>query len=199
MIELTDLRSEVIRDQKSSDFRVDPNYIYQGNGYDKPFTNPDFQNNVKNNMLDIYRLWFREKLIFECPVQTYANYPLSHTRDTIAPGVYQETIFVDQRKYMNKINGIRNCLDMEGQLYNPNSMQWDMDHEKGRALSHGNAYFNKKLNKWTYPIHSWSMACFVKLEKDQVELNKVFVNCGINKDNFFVINGLLSMKRANVQ
>jgi hypothetical protein len=181
MIENSNFYIEILRKRESYDFIVDKNHKYS-----RPFRHEDYVNNRKNNMIDTFILKYKNEIIFQNDKeQTVANYPLAHLRDTLAPGVFQMVCFVRQGGYANPIHGIINALDMEGQLVNENSMQFDENHWKGRWLVHDNTFEGKALN------FCYSMACIMRKPDKQIELNQALRKYGIDSDNHYIINGII--------
>ena len=75
----------VERKKKSYDFKLNPNQA------------DSFSNNIKNNMIDTFRLFDGKAELFSCPVQSVANYCWGENAksmektagDTIAEGYFK--------------------------------------------------------------------------------------------------------------
>lgn len=190
MIISNDFLIKVIRKKESYDFIVDKNHIYEGNRREKKFTRADFRNNIKNNMLDDIILYKNQRIyndnyahteIFRCKAQTVANYPLCDLHDTIAVGKFQLKCFIDPLNWHGEPHIIINAKDIEGQIINSDSRQWEDNQLKGRWGMHDTWYKGKRL------IYAWSKACFVVYPEDLVGFNDKLRRNGI--DNNYILNG----------
>lgn len=172
-----DLFYKIVRYKKSYDFIYSDETI-------KKYKFSEYRARTKNNMIDVLQLvqinaYGKEKVIFRCNLQTIANHPKFYFRDTIKEGGFQLKMFVDRRKYKTDIHGIINAYDLDNQLINNKSTQWDKDHWKGRFLRHAKGKY-----KFAY-----SGACFVSSDEDMKEENKVLRNVNVKRHD--IINGIL--------
>lgn len=196
MQEIDNLFIEILRKKSSYEFLLNKNYKYIGNDKNT-FTFADYHNNIKNNMLDTIRIfqWTKENkedisVIFENnQYQTVANYPLADYKDTIGVGKFQILCFVNQGNYYQGIHGIINCYDIEGQKIENSSMQLEDGYMKGRWLLHDTAY--KKNGKWLFPSYAYSKGCFIQYPSQQKYMNELLRKYGVNRDNYYIINGEL--------
>ncbi|MEI8095869.1 MAG: hypothetical protein WCG80_16790 [Spirochaetales bacterium] len=103
---------KVYRDSRSLDFKR--------LGKDSPDA---WDNNDKNNMLDVFQLWHNGRILHECKVQTVANIPGGRFLNTIAPGIFGIKLFVEPRAFRGRIHGIVNAVDLEGQRIDGRSVE----------------------------------------------------------------------------
>ncbi len=144
----------------------------------------DYQNNIKNNMLDSLQLIHNGEIIFECnKVQTISNHPDYDHFDTVAPGEFQIKCFIKPITFHGEIHGIINTKDIEGQVINEDAKQLEDNHLKGRWLIHDTWYNGKRLN------HAWSGACFMMYPEDLEAFNNKLKEKNVNDET--IINGRL--------
>lgn len=147
----------------------------------------NFSNNIKNNCIDSIILYKDGVEIYRNDkIQTVANYPQSHFKDTIKEGKFQIKCFVDagysfadpNNLERIKIHGIINAIDQDGQSVNSESKQIDKGIPKGRWLIHST--FSPKIG---YDLnHAYSQGCFIFLHtKDLDDFNNVLILNGIKK------------------
>ena len=166
------LKLEVWRKRQSYDFKADPN-------------KPDgFDNNWKNNSIDLLLLLKDRKPIFRANAQTVANYcfgeqasgdKLPHG-DTVAEGEFTVRCFVEPRNFHGEIHAITNTTDLDGQKIDRNAMQTTVGgFQNGRWLIHDR--FSKKLGRDTN--YAWSAGCFILSSQDLAQLNSILKNEGV--------------------
>ena len=166
------LRLEVWRSRKSYDFKADP-------------AKPDgFDNNWKNNSLDLLVLFDGSKVVFNCRAQTVANYcfgemtpgdTLPHG-DTVAEGEFTIRCFVEPRKFHGQIHAITKTKDLDGQTIDREAMQTTAGgFQNGRWLIHDR--FSFKLGKDT--ATAWSGGCFILSSADLESFNKALKAAGV--------------------
>lgn len=154
------MRISIIRHKSSYNFKYDPN---KDSGFD---------NNWKHNSEDEFKLLSDDnKILFECKVQTVANYCFGDYAtgdtveygDTIAPGQFKVKCFVEPRNFHGEIHGIVETKDVDGQWINRESMQTTKDgYQNGRFLIHSR-YSSKTGSDTNY---AWSAGCFIMSTKD---------------------------------
>lgn len=178
-----ELKLEVIRKHLSYDYKykeIEGNYL----------------NNTKNNSLDIIRLVKNDTLIlFEAKAQTVSNHPHMNHRDTIKEGTFQVKCFVQNFSFEgNRIHGLINALDLDGQAIDQYSMQKIGNGEAiGRWLIHDRFY--AKTGKETN--YAYSGGCFIMSVKDLSRFNAILKKNGIEdfvkdgEDKHYVLNGIL--------
>lgn len=166
------LKFEIRRNRKSYNFRADP---------DKP---DSFENNWKNNSLDLLALLDGSRTLFQCWAQTVANYCFGDMKpgdrlphgDTVAEGKFTVRCFAEPRKFHGEIHAITSTADLDGQQIGRNAMQTtDGGFQNGRWLIHDKYSF--KLGKDTN--YAWSAGCFILSSKYLSELNAVLKREGV--------------------
>ena len=166
------LKLEVWRNRKSYNFKADPQ-------------KPDgFDNNWKNNSIDLLVLLNNSEILFQAHAQTVANYcfgdmtpgdSLPHG-DTVAEGEFTVRCFVEPRKFHGEIHAITNTKDKDGQVIDRNAMQTtEGGFQNGRWLIHDK--WSEKLGKDTN--YAWSAGCFILSSADLARLNQVLKSRGI--------------------
>ena len=166
------LRLEVWRNRKSYNFRADP-------------AKPDsFENNWKNNSIDLLVLYDDSTLLYQCKVQSVANYCFGDQKpgdnlphgDTVAAGEFTLKCFVEPRAFHGEIHAIICATDLDGQLIDCNAMQTTAGgFQNGRWLVHDRYSF--KLGKDTNC--AWSAGCFILSSNDLARLNAILKNEGV--------------------
>lgn len=167
----------------SNDFLI--NIIRKKESYDYKFdkTKNNFNNNVKNNMIDIFQLLRKDVVIFQCMCQSISNHPNCDHFDSIQEGKFQVKCFVDSGSFHGEIHAIINTKDIEGQIIDETSHQIEDNQKKGRWLIHDTVYNGKRLN------HAWAGACIMVYPEDLEKFNNKLKKYGIN-DNY-ILNGKL--------
>lgn len=166
------LRLEIWRNRQSYNFKADP-------------SKPDsFENNWKNNSLDLLVLLDGSAILFQCHAQTVANYcfddmtpgdSLPHG-DTVAAGEFTLKCFVEPRAFHGEIHAITKTKDLDGQTIDRNAMQTTAGgFQNGRWLVHDRYSF--KLGKDTN--YAWSAGCFILSSNDLAQLNAILKNEGV--------------------
>lgn len=166
------LRLEVWRNRKSYNFRADP-------------AKPDsFENNWKNNSIDLLVLYDDSTLLYQCKVQSVANYcfgdmtpgdSLPHG-DTVTAGEFTLKCFVEPRAFHGEIHAITKTKDLDGQTIDRNAMQTTAGgFQNGRWLVHDRYSF--KLGKDTN--YAWSAGYFILSSNDLARLNAILKNEGV--------------------
>lgn len=166
------LKMEVWRNRQSYNFKANPN-------------KPDgFDNNWKNNSLDLIVLLDGTELLFRCRAQTVANYcfgdmppgdRLPHG-DTIAKGKFTVRCFVEPRKFHGEIHAITRTTDLDGQPIDRNAMQISANgFQNGRWLIHD--CYSARLGRDTN--FAWSAGCFILSSADLAQLNAILKNEGV--------------------
>ncbi|MBQ9624242.1 MAG: hypothetical protein IJR39_13040 [Treponema sp.] len=166
------LKLQIWRRQQSYDFKADPG-------------KPDgFDNNWKNNSLDLLVLLDGSAILFQCHAQTVANYcfgdmtpgdNLPHG-DTVAAGEFTLKCFVEPRAFHGEIHAITRTKDLDGQEINREAMQTTAGgFQNGRWLVHDRYSF--KLGKDTNC--AWSAGCFILSSNDLAQLNAILKNEGV--------------------
>jgi hypothetical protein len=153
--------------------------------YSEPLTHQDFENNTKNNCIDSLTLLKNGEVIYKNDLmQTVANYPLCHVKDTINTGKFQIKCLQEPGPFFEdkynpgriKIHHIINAIDNEDQEINPLAMQNDKGITKGRWLIHSTYY--PPLNKDT---KAYSQGCFIFKNTDGlVKFNSILLANNIN-------------------
>ena len=158
------MRIQIVRKKESYDFKADPN------------KEGSFENNWKNNSLDIFRLYDKNNVcVFACNCQSVANYCFGDYKsngsieygDTIK-GKFQVKCFVEPRAFHGRIHAIINAVDLDGQPINESSMQIVDGYQTGRWLIHDK--FSFKTNKDTN--YAWSAGCIILASEDLRRFNK---------------------------
>ena len=166
------LKLQIWRNRQSYNFKADPG-------------KPDgFDNNWKNNSLDLLVLLDGSAILFQCHAQTVANYcfgdmtpgdSLPHG-DTVAAGEFTLKCFVEPRAFHGEIHAIICATDLDGQLIDCNAMQTTAGgFQNGRWLVHDRYSF--KLGKDTN--YAWSAGCFILSSNDLARLNAILKNEGV--------------------
>ena len=161
------LKLQIWRRQQSYDFKADPG-------------KPDgFDNNWKNNSIDLLVLLDGSAILFQCHAQTVANYcfgdNLPHG-DTVAAGEFTLKCFVEPRAFHGEIHAITKTKDLDGQTIDRNAMQTTAGgFQNGRWLVHDRYSF--KLGKDTN--YAWSAGCFILSSNDLARLNAILKNEGV--------------------
>lgn len=166
------LKLQIWRNRQSYNFKADPG-------------KPDgFDNNWKNNSIDLLVLLDGSAILFQCHVQTVANYcfgdmtpgdNLSHG-DTVAAGEFTLKCFVEPRAFHGEIHAITKTKDLDGQTIDRNAMQTTAGgFQNGRWLVHDRYSF--KLGKDTN--YAWSAGCFILSSNDLARLNAILKNEGV--------------------
>jgi hypothetical protein len=184
-----DLIIKIERRKASYDFLVDKLHRYS-----QSFTHEDYTNNTKNNCLDSLTLLNNGVAVYtNNNIQTVANYPLCHVKDTVKAGKFQIKCLQEPGAYFEdkhnpgriKIHHIINTEDLENQIINGQAMQNDLGNLKGRWLIHSTYY--PPLNKDT---KAYSQGCFIfKNTDDLVRFNSILIANNINPGD--VISGEL--------
>lgn len=166
------LRLQIWRRQQSYNFKADP---------EKP---DGFDNNWKNNSLDLLVILDGSAILFQCHAQTVANYcfgdmtpgdSLTHG-DTVAAGEFTLKCFVEPRAFHGEIHAITKTKDLDGQTIDRNAMQTTAGgFQNGRWLVHDRYSF--KLGKDTN--YAWSAGCFILSSNDLARLNAILKNEGV--------------------
>lgn len=166
------LKIEIWRKAQSYDFKADP-------------TKPDgFDNNWKNNSLDILILKSGSEILFQCHAQTVANYCFGEQGtgdtmphgDTVAAGEFTLRCFVEPRNFHGEIHAITKTKDLDGQTIDRNAMQTTAGgFQNGRWLVHDR--YSPKLGKDTNC--AWSAGCFILSSGDLARLNAILKNEGV--------------------
>ena len=166
------LKLQIWRRQQSYDFKSDPG---KADGFD---------NNWKNNSLDLLVLLDGSAILFQCHAQTVANYcfgdmtpgdSLPHG-DTVAAGEFTLKCFVEPRAFHGEIHAITKTKDLDGQTIDRNAMQTTAGgFQNGRWLVHDRYSF--KLGKDTN--YAWSAGCFILSSNDLARLNAILKNEGV--------------------
>jgi hypothetical protein len=150
---MNNLSVKIIRFGKSYDFRINPKL-------------DSFDNNRKNNSLDLLVLLAGGEEIFRARCQSVANYcfgemATADTRadgDTVAPGNFRLKCFVPPRAFHGEIHGITETRDLDGQWINREAMQTTAGgFQNGRWLVHDRYSF--KTGRDTN--YAWSAGCFI--------------------------------------
>lgn len=158
------LRITVLRNNKSYDFKADPN---------KP---SGFDNNWKNNSMDWFILSDDDAELIRCRCQSVANYCFGDMAsgdfiehgDTIAPGLFTVKCFVEPRAFHGEIHAITKTKDIDGQWIDRNAMQTTKDgYQNGRWLIHDR--FSFKQNADT--TYAWSAGCIILSSGDLEAIN----------------------------
>ena len=167
----------------SNDFKI--NILRRSQSYDYKFdkTKNTFNNNIKNNMIDIFQLERKDQIIFQCMCQSISNHPNYDHYDSIAEGSFQIKCFVPPKNFHGEIHAIINTKDMEGQLIDEDAYQMENGQLKGRWLIHDTVYNGKRLN------YAWSGACIMLYPEDLEKFNNKLKKFGIN--NNYILNGKL--------
>ena len=161
----------ILRQKESYDFKANPN---------KP---DSFENNWKNNSLDLLELRDGKQQLFMCKAQTVANYCFGSQKpgdkmahgDTVAAGKFTVKCFVEPRSFHGEIHAITKTRDLDGQEIDRNAMQTTADgFQNGRWLIHDRYSF--KTGKDTN--YAWSAGCFILSSKDLEAMNKVLKQHG---------------------
>lgn len=166
------LKFEVWRNRHSYDYKADPN-------------RPDgFDNNWKNNSLDLLVLFDGTETVFRCQAQTVANYcfgdmatgdRLPHG-DTVAEGKFTVRCFVEPRNFHGEIHAITSTTDLDGQTIDRDAMQVSArGFQNGRWLIHDR--YSAKLGKDTN--NAWSAGCFILSSPDLAKLNETLKKRGV--------------------
>lgn len=166
------LKFEVWRNRKSYDFKADKN-------------KPDgFDNNWKNNSIDLMLVLKDGTQIFQANAQTVANYCFGDMAtgdkmphgDTVAEGEFTVRCFVEPRNFHGEIHAITSTKDLDGQTIGRNAMQMsDKGFQNGRWLIHDR--FSEKLGHDTN--HAWSAGCFILSSKGLAALNAILKEEGV--------------------
>ena len=166
------LKIQVWRKRQSYDFKADP-------------TKPDgFDNNWKNNSLDLLVLLDNSEILFQCHAQTVANYCFGDMSpgdnlpygDTVSAGVFTLKCFVEPRNFHGEIHAITKTTDLDGQTIDGNAVQTtDGGFQNGRWLVHDR--YSPKLGKDTN--YAWSAGCFILSSQDLARLNSILKNEGV--------------------
>lgn len=143
---------------------------------------PDgFDNNFKNNSIDLLKLYDGESLIAQFFCQSVANYCFDKMAtadtvawgDTIAPGEFKVRLFAEPRNFHGEIHEIIEATDIDGQKINTHAMQTtERGFQNGRWLIH-DRYSAQRGEDTTY---AWSAGCIILSSGDLAALNSVF-NC----------------------
>ena len=166
------LKIQIWRKRQSYDFKADP---------EKP---DGFDNNWKNNSLDLLVLLDNSEILFQCHAHTVANYCFGDMPpgdkvphgDTVAEGEFTVRCFVEPRKFHGKIHAITSTTDLDGQRIDRNAMQiTDGGFQNGRWLVHDR--YSPKLGKDTN--YAWSAGCFILSSQDLSRLNSILKNEGV--------------------
>ena len=170
----------VERRKKSYDFKLNPKEA------------DSFSNNIKNNMIDTFRLFDGKAELFYCPVQSVANYcwgenakSMAQTAgDTIAEGYFKIKCFVEPRNYDGEIHGIIETQDIDGQKIDTESMQDYGGNEKaGRWLIHST--YNK--SKQREAQYAYSAGCLILSRSNLQAFNDILHAYGVAKGD--IISG----------
>ena len=166
------LKIEVRRNHQSYDFTADAN---KKDGFD---------NNWKNNSLDMLLLFDDKKILFAAHAQTVANYcfgeqgtgdTLPHG-DTVAEGEFTVRCFVEPRAFHGEIHAITKTKDLDGQSIDRNAMQTTAGgFQNGRWLIHD--CYSKKLGRDSN--YAWSAGCFILSSNDLAKLNAALKSAGV--------------------
>lgn len=166
------LKIEVWRNRQSYNYKADPQ-------------KPDgFDNNWKNNSIDLLVLLKDGKAIFHANAQTVANYcfgemPPGDTMphgDTVAEGEFTVRCFVEPRAFHGEIHAITSTTDLDGQRIDRNAMQTSAGgFQNGRWLIHDR--WSKKLGRDTN--YAWSAGCFILSSADLARLNDTLRKEGV--------------------
>lgn len=166
------LKIQIWRNRQSYNFKADPN-------------KPDgFDNNWKNNSLDLLVLLDNSEILFQCHAQTVANYCFGDMSlgdnlpygDTVAEGEFTVRCFVEPRNFHGEIHAITNTTDLDGQRIDRNAMQISArGFQNGRWLIHDR--FSKKLGRDTN--YAWSAGCFILSSIDLEALNETLKKEGV--------------------
>lgn len=166
------LKFEIRRNRQSYNFKADPGKL------------DSFENNWKNNSLDLFALLDGQELLFQCRAQTVANYCFGDMKpgdrlphgDIVAEGKFTVRCFVEPRKFHGEIHAITSAADLDGQAIDRNAMQISAQgFQNGRWLIHDRYSFN--LGRDT--DYAWSSGCFILSPKDLAELNTVLKREGL--------------------
>jgi hypothetical protein len=184
-----DLKIKIERKMISYDFLK--NNLHR---YSQAFTHEDYENNTKNNCLDSLTLQSSGEVIYKYDfMQTVANYPLCHIKDTVKEGKFEIKCLMDPGISFDdkfnpgriKIHHIINAKDLEDQDINVSAMQNDNGVLKGRWLIHSTYY--PPLNKDT---KAYSQGCFIfKTTSDLIKFNSILIQNKIRPGD--VISGEL--------
>lgn len=166
------LKLQIWRNRQSYNFKANPG-------------KPDgFDNNWKNNSIDLLVLLDGSAILFQCPAQTVANYcfgdmtpgdSLPHG-DTVTAGEFTLKCFVEPRAFHGEIHAITKTKDLDGQTIDRNAMQTTAGgFQNGRWLVHDRYSF--KLGKDTN--YAWSAGCFILSSNDLARLNAILKNVGV--------------------
>lgn len=156
----------VERKKKSYDFKLNPNQA------------DSFSNNIKNNMIDTFRLFDGKAELFSCPVQSVANYCWGENAksmektagDTIAEGYFKIKCFVEPRGYDGEIHGIIETKDLDGQIIDTESMQdYGSSEKAGRWLIHS-TYNKAKQREAKY---AYSAGCLMLSRSNLQAFNSI--------------------------
>lgn len=162
----------VIRDVRSFDFKAD-------------LKKNSFENNWKNNSLDVLELMNDGEVLFSCRVQTVANHPENNgENDTIADGTFQIRCFVEPRLFRPRIHAIINTTDMDGERIDHEAMQYKSNgFQNGRWLIHSR--YSARTDRDTN--YAWSLGCFIPSTVDLDRLNAHLDVLGVSRGD--IING----------
>lgn len=174
------LKLQIWRNRQSYNFKAAP-------------AKPDsFENNWKNNSIDLLVLYDDSTLLYQCKVQSVANYCFGDQKpgdnlphgDTVAEGKFKVRCFVEPRNFHGEIHAIICATDLDGQEINTNAMQTTAQgFQNGRWLIHDRYSF--RLGKDTN--YAWSAGCFILSSADLEKLNSILKNEGIKAGD--VISG----------
>ena len=168
------------RKKKSYDFKLNPK-------------EPDsFSNNIKNNMIDTFRLFDDKCELFSCPVQSVANYCWGEMArsmakkggDTVAEGYFKIKCFVEPRNFDGEIHGIIETVDLDGQRIDTESMQdYGGKDRAGRWLIHST--YNKEKQKES--AYAYSAGCFIVSRSNLKAFNDILHAYGVKQGD--IISG----------
>jgi hypothetical protein len=135
-------------------------------------------NNIKNNMLDLYELFDGENVLIFCHVQTIVNIPGGRFLNTIGPGKFFVKAFVDPRKFYGRIHGIVEAYDLEGQGIDGRSIQ-PVEGKDGapidfeRWLEH-DTQKHPPAPPMTLCSAAWSAGCIIHHPQDLADIGRIF-------------------------
>lgn len=141
----------------------------------------DFENNINNNMLDIFRLFYKNISVFQCSCQTIANHPKYDYLDSLAEGNFQVKCFVPPNDYHGEIHAIINTKNLAGKIINKNSYQAGNGELKGCWLICDNVWKGRRL------VYAYSKSSIIMYPENLEMFNSKLKKYGINGN--YIIRG----------
>lgn len=157
-----------------------------------PYSNAKLRawnNNDCNNSLDTLVLMKGSEILFESRCQTVSNteglIPGADYADTIAPGHFSLTLFVDQRKFNCPVHGISDTKTIGGESI---GAEFTTSSDSARWLMHDWQKL-KPSPAGTITRVAWSSGCIVLPTNSYSDFNQILSHLGFKQGD--VISGTI--------